>query len=151
MNALVTLLVGSALIAADPAPEALSGDLAQLQGTWTTQAGTRRKLSVVLEVHGRCARVRVTTPLGQVIETEGELTLDPTSSPKALDWRGFHAPDGSELAELPGIYRIEGNTFTVRNGGFNDARPTEFVPGDGPLADVVTFQRVPAPPAVAAR
>ena len=45
---------------------------------------------------------------------------------------------------LLGIYTLEGNRFTVCNGGLNRSRPTEFKPGDGILAEVVVFEREPS-------
>jgi hypothetical protein len=72
----------------------------------------------------------------------GELTLDQTTHPRSLAWTKFMAAGEQPLPEIRGVYKIEGDTFTVCNGGFRGTRPKEFKRGDHPLADLVIFQRV---------
>jgi uncharacterized protein (TIGR03067 family) len=124
------------------AAEHVEGDLARLQGRWVAKAGHRRNIVVKLEVEGRHASVEVTTPQGVKIRGKGELRLNEGTQPRGLDWVGFSGPDGQEFPEIAAIYRIEGQTFRVCNGGPNNARPSEFRPGDGLLADVHVFERV---------
>jgi hypothetical protein len=59
-------------------------------------------------------------------------------------WNGFATPEGIPIPEIPAIYRIEGDTLVVCNGGPNGLRPREFRPGDGALADLLTLER-PSP------
>lgn len=140
-----TTLLLSAMLAAPPAPEAApTGDLARLQGTWTTLAGPRHAFPVTLTIHERRVSVIVAPAVGPKIEAEGELILDEAASPKALDWVRFRLSDGDELPEVAAIYELDGDTLRVANGGAHNPRPIEFAPGDGVLADVVTFRRVPA-------
>jgi uncharacterized protein (TIGR03067 family) len=124
-----------------PAAESVEGDLARLQGRWVTKAGNRRNIVVSLQVEGRRARVNITMPRGLKLRAEGELRLNERTEPRSLDWVGFSGPDSQDLPDLPAIYRIDGTTFKVCNGGFNNPRPSSFTPGDGVLADVHVFER----------
>lgn len=126
----------------------VSGDLAKFQGKWETQAGTSRELRVTLEFTGKKAHVVIHSPQGLKIKARGEVRVDESSSPKRLDWVGFSAGDFQAIPEIQGVYKMEGDALILCNGGFNGARPVAFEPGDGPLADVITFRRS-EPPRVA--
>ena len=123
------------------ADNALSGDLGRLQGRWSAQAGPRRNIAVELEIAGRQAQVRIVTPQGLKFNVQGEIKIDETAQPRALDWVNFNGLDDQELPDILAIYRLEGDTLQVCNGGPNNNRPTEFKPGDGVLADLVVFAR----------
>ena len=69
------------------------------------------------------------------------MKLDETTSPRRLDWIKFTGADQQEFPPVLGIYTVEGDRFTVCNGGLNGSRPSEFKPGDGILAEVVVFER----------
>jgi uncharacterized protein (TIGR03067 family) len=126
---------------AEPAP-ALAGDLGRLQGCWTSKAGARRELKVTLNIEGSMVRVRVDTPKGLTIRAQGELRIDETTAPRALDWVNFLVAGQEEcFPDIPAIYTIRGETLTICNGGPNGVRPVEFKAGDGVLADLLTFQR----------
>lgn len=133
-----TTLFLSALLAAGPG----GGDLDRLQGTWSGQAGPKHRFPVTIAIDGKRVSVTVEPPVGPKIEAEGELIIDETTVPKALDWVRFHLADGDSLPEVAAIYELDGDTLRVGNGGPNNPRPTEFVPGEGVLADVVTFRRI---------
>ena len=138
------LFVMALVLASVPAPaaeNALTGDLAKLQGRWSAKAGAKRNLAVVLEIEGREAQVQITTPQGLKFQVRGEITVNESASPRALDWVHFNGLDDQEMPEILAIYRLDGDQFQVCNGGPNNARPTEFKPGDGALADVVVFER----------
>ncbi len=136
-----------AMMAAGPRDEAITGDLARLQGQWVTSAGPKRDIAVAMEIRGRAVAVDITMPRGLKIHAEGEMKVDEKASPKAIDWVGFTALEGQEMPEVLAIYELEGNTLKLANGGPNNPRPKQFRAGDGVLADVVTLTR----PKVAAR
>jgi uncharacterized protein (TIGR03067 family) len=145
-------ILDEAASAAEPAPaqasaSACAGDLSRLQGCWTAKAGARRELKVTLDVEGRAVRVRVLTPQGLTIRAQGELRIDETTDPRALDWVNFVIAGQEEnFPDIPAIYTLSGETLTICNGGPNGIRPGAFKAGDGVLADVLTFVR-PSPPA----
>ena len=138
---ILLVLLGLNVHAAD---EAVSrdGDLNRLQGRWAAKAGTRHEIQVVIEIKGRGVCAAIKTPQGPDFQVQGELKLDETTSPRSLDWKKLVGPDQQPLPEIAAVYKINGDTFTVCNGGFLGARPKEFKPGEGALADVVVFHRL---------
>jgi len=118
-------------------------DLARLQGKWTARAGARKEVRVLLEVKGRQVTASIKTPQGLRLLLEGEIKLDESTSPRQLDWINFTGADQQEFPPLLAIYSVDGDQFTVCNGGMNGARPTRFKAGDGILAEVVIFERLP--------
>jgi uncharacterized protein (TIGR03067 family) len=138
---MVLMVLGLDVFAADQAAPG-DEDLGRLQGRWTAMAGARREVRVVLEVKGRGATVTITTPQGLDFQVEGEMKLDEKTTPRSLNWCNFIGPGQQPFPEITAVYKVEGDTFTVCNGGFHGARPKEFKPGDSALADLVVFQRL---------
>ncbi len=143
MSRSIAILFASALLlgAAPEREKECTGDLARIQGAWTAKAGPKRDFQVSLEIDGHAARFKIVTPKGIVIRAKGEVKIDETASPHALDWVGFRGVNAQELPDVLAIYELKGDTFRVCNGGPDNDRPTEFKPGDGLLAEVVTFER----------
>jgi uncharacterized protein (TIGR03067 family) len=96
---------------------------------------------VVLEIKGSKATATIKTPHGARLLLTGEVKLDESTSPRRVDWSKFTGADQQDFPPLLGIYTLKGDRFTVCNGGLNRARPSEFKPGDGILAEVVVFER----------
>jgi uncharacterized protein (TIGR03067 family) len=103
--------------------------------------GLRKATVVRIEIKGRAVAATISTPQGKKIQAEGEVKLDESANPKALDWVKFTTLDGEEVPEVHAIYRLEGERLLIRSGGFNDDRPTEFQPGEGVWAKVLVFER----------
>src|SRR5215213_5314577 len=113
----VGLLVVALFSGASPA---VDGDLARLQGRWQTKIGLRKATVVLIEIKGRTVAATISTPQGRKIQADGELKIDETTSPKALDWVKFTTIDGEEVPEMHAIYRIEDGRLFIRSGGFSD-------------------------------
>jgi uncharacterized protein (TIGR03067 family) len=128
----------AAISGAAPAPDS---DLAKLQGRWETKVGLRKATVVRIEFKGSTVAATILTPQGRKIQADGEVKIDESTQPKALDWVKFTTLDGEEVPEMHAIYRIEQGRLYIRSGGFNDQRPTEFHPGEGVWAKVLVFQR----------
>jgi uncharacterized protein (TIGR03067 family) len=139
--ALVLTVVLGLAASLSAAETRVAGDLARLQGRWFTKAGSRRNIVVVLEIEGNKARVDITTPQGLKFQATGELRINESVAPRALDWVGFTGLDSQDLPDIPAIYEVSGETFRVCNGGPNSARPSEFKPGENILADIHVFER----------
>jgi uncharacterized protein (TIGR03067 family) len=149
MKALFFAVLIAAAVAAAPAPAADNiprGDLARLQGRWTTRAGPKQEILVGLEIEGHQVKVNITLPRGMKLLVHGELRIDDRVTPRALDWTKFTGLDSQELPEIRAIYELEGDTFKVCNGGPDNERPTQFKAGDGILAECLTFTRAKAQP-----
>ncbi|MFO0909058.1 MAG: TIGR03067 domain-containing protein [Isosphaeraceae bacterium] len=138
---LVVVLLGMGTTGECRAGEAVTGDLAKMQGKWVTRAGERKELKVALEIDGTQVKVEIRTPQGLTINAKGELRVDSTVTPHALDWVNFTGADTIEMPEIPAIYELKGETLRVCNGGPNNARPTEFKAGAGILSDLHVFER----------
>jgi uncharacterized protein (TIGR03067 family) len=119
----------------------VEGDLSKLQGRWETKVGLKKGTIVRLEIKGRSVAATILTPQGMKIQADGEVKINETVTPKAVDWVKFTTVDGEEIPEVRGIYRFEGDRFYLRSGGFNDERPTGFDAGQGVWAAVLVFQR----------
>jgi uncharacterized protein (TIGR03067 family) len=141
MNAKVSLSLLLVAMAAGAVPETNHGDLTKLQGRWETKVGLRKATVVSIEIKGKAVAATISTPQGRKIHADGELKIDETVTPKALDWVKFTTIDGEEVPEMHAIYRLEEGRLYIRSGGFNDDRPTEFNPGEGVWANVLVFQR----------
>lgn len=139
-------LVASLVATAACAAGEVSDDLAGLQGTWSGTAGVKKKIVVTMEIRGKAVSVLVKPPIGATIRASGALRIDPTTAPKSIDWVGFTGNDGQTLPENLGIYELAGDSFRVCTGGPDNPRPSTFEPGEGMLADVVTFTRKSAEP-----
>jgi uncharacterized protein (TIGR03067 family) len=127
--------------AGEPESIPTSSDLGRLQGRWAARAGARKEIQVVLTIKGRNVDVAITTPQGIRLKAQGEVKLDEKSSPRQVDWTKFITADEQEFPQMAGIYKLDGDQFTVCNGGMHGSRPKEFKPGDGVLAEVIIFQR----------
>jgi uncharacterized protein (TIGR03067 family) len=136
-------------LAGGPEPIATDSDLGRLQGRWTGRAGARKQIQVVLTVRGRRVDAAITAPQGIRLDAQGEVKVDETTSPRKVDWVNFSGADQQEFPPIAGIYKLDGDTLTVCNGGMNGSRPKEFKSGDGVLAEVVVFQREPESTAAA--
>lgn len=128
----VVLLVGGFCIGDDK-----KSDKDLLQGEWVVVSAeiAGRKAE---RLEGKKLVVKGddwTPPTGGKIKMK--FKLDDAKTPKHLDLVGD--VDGNERT-WPGIYKIEGNTFTFcRSAGPGGERPTEFKSGDG--ASLMVFKR----------
>jgi uncharacterized protein (TIGR03067 family) len=115
-------------------------DLAKLQGKWrVTEAfkadGSKspaeeiRASSEVATIDGDRLTMRYTTEDGKNLEVPITIKLDPSTSPKAIDWIG------REGNVRKGIYRVEGDTLELAwenvAGEGGDGRPLKLAPCTG--------------------
>lgn len=134
------LVIPASLRAADdPPPE---GDLARLQGRWTATIGPEMDIPIVVEIKGKNVTVSFSNQQGEKVDIKGEVKLDENASPKTCDWVNFTEPDGTAADPNLGIYTLDGDNFTVCNGGPNRPRPTEFKDGEGGAPHLIKLKRV---------
>src|SRR4051812_34250335 len=119
MNARVSLSLLLVAIGTGASPSA-DGDLARLQGRWEAKIGLRKNTVVKIEFKGHSVEATISTPQGRKIQAEGEVKIDETTRPKALDWIKFTTIDGDDVPEMHAIYRLEDGRLYIRSGGFND-------------------------------
>ena len=104
----ITTLAGS------PEAIAAASDLGRLQGCWRGRAGARKEIRVVLTVRGRQVDIAISTPQGIRAQAHGVVKFDETKSPRQVDWINFTSADQQEFPQIPGIYKLDGDTLTIR-------------------------------------
>lgn len=121
-----------------PATDADSEDRKQLQGTWIATSAVNtgkeapkeavKQARITLTISGD--RFSLKTSRGGNEAIKGTLKIDAKSKPRTMDWISTRVvPDGAAddvgrpLGDLPGIYRLEGDTLTFCYGR---ERPEEF-------------------------
>ena len=141
MTLLTTLALATSLIGATPADDkAPSGDLAKLQGEWTATVGPKGNITITMVVTKVKVAVKGTAD-GNDFAITGEVVLNDKASPKTIDWVKFTSPQGDEIKDNLGLYKLEGDSFTVCSGGPGKDRPTEFKAGEGGPPNIVAFTR----------
>jgi uncharacterized protein (TIGR03067 family) len=143
--ATVILLSGSAAVAQE-----LKGDLAKLQGKWTTKIGPNKDLPITWVVEGDKVTARIRTLAGKDVTTKFTLKLDEAATPKSFDQTKMRIDFGGDVGELdaedsPAIYELKGDEWKVCLVPFGSPRPKVFASGDS--SDLVIFRRIPEPKA----
>src|ERR1043166_802977 len=127
-----TSMVISAAWAADD--QAIKKDLAQLQAEWSTVSGSADGQSMPDEMRKQMKRVckgdETTTMMGDQIFMKAKFTLDPSKTPKTIDYEvleGF-----TKGKKQLGIYEVNGDTFKSCFSAPEAERPKDFTgePGD---------------------
>ena len=134
---------------ADSGPDdsSLQGDLAKLQGTWTStrvEGDLRLRDAVfVWEIKGRALTVTRTGQRSEMSRDRVELKMHEADHPRWLELTKGTAPDGKPSPDLGLIYELDGDTLKVCGGGVGEPLPTEFKADAGGLYRVVMiFRRV---------
>jgi uncharacterized protein (TIGR03067 family) len=136
-------LLAAALLLAVVQPmkseDAKEGDL---QGTWlptSAELGGRAfpeevRKTIRLEMAGN----QYTAIVGKSVD-KGDLKLDPSAKPKALDITGTEGPNKGKT--ILAIYERTGDTLRICYDLSGKNRPKEFASAEGSLEFLVTYQR----------
>jgi uncharacterized protein (TIGR03067 family) len=121
--------------------DAVAEELRKLQGTWRQVAYERGGVkSPIDEEAGWSPRVTFTgdafvvTLADGSVPIRGTFHLDPTRSPKTVDWMDSIGEDAGKV--IPAIYELEGDRFTFCAASPGLPRPTEFRTGPGQVLRV---------------
>jgi uncharacterized protein (TIGR03067 family) len=126
------LAVGLLVAASAPQDEAAKVELKKITGTWVMVAGEEKGQKIPeptiqnarLNIEGDRHTVRV----GQD-NFNGTHQLDPAKQPKAIDSTDTEGPFKGQTYR--GIYKLEGDEFTVCFAPPGKPRPTEFTTKSG--------------------
>jgi uncharacterized protein (TIGR03067 family) len=134
--ALLISLTALSISAAEPGPsEAARKDLALLQGEWSMVSGSADGQQMPDEMRKQMKRVckgeEATTTMGGRIFLKAKISLDPSKTPKTIDYRMIEGPTKGKT-QL-GIYEINGDLFKACFAKPGVERPADFSskPGDG--------------------
>jgi uncharacterized protein (TIGR03067 family) len=154
-TSLLTAALGLAVLAAGPAraDDKPAGDLAKLQGKWTTKYSADSKTTLTLVIAGKSVEATfISDQGGGGMAMKGEVTVNEAAKPhKTIDFTNFKRLGGENLPPDLGIYVIEDdNTVKVCAGGPGKDRPTEFkIEEKGPRVVVLKRQGEAQPAATA--
>jgi uncharacterized protein (TIGR03067 family) len=140
VSLLVLLAVGVVAAAPQPLPhrhDPSKEDLARLQGVWAVSLcvdnervePVRGEYTVIIKGDRLICK-------GEKSSEEAEIRIDATRNPKNMDQRGLSGE--FKGVTIPGLYRLEGDTwsFCYREG--RRVRPREFTSKEGNLIYVFT-------------
>lgn len=139
--ALIVALGAAAPLARSAADEP-KGDLARLQGSWTTRLGLNKETPITLTIKGALFEVKVRRPDNQEIVLKGDLKVDDKAELKTFDFVNFQGEEGREIPDNLGIYKLDGDAWTTCAGGPGNPRPTKFEAGEGGPPNLGTWTRV---------
>ena len=125
-----------------PAADEPKGDLALLQGSWSAKVGPEKNIPITLTIKGNDVDLAVARPDGQEARLKGEIKIDDKASPRTVDFLKFSTPGGDDVPTNLGLYKLEGDNWTVCSGGPGNDRPTKFEGGEGAPPTLTTWMRV---------
>jgi uncharacterized protein (TIGR03067 family) len=131
----LSLPLATALAAQSAGAGTLLTDSARLQGTWSMVSGAADGFplppSYVKDMRRVFAGNEVTVTMGGSLFLRASIVLDPTATPKRIDYHMTGGPTAG--ATQLGIYQITGDTVQFCFGSPNAPRPADFTSaaGDG--------------------
>jgi uncharacterized protein (TIGR03067 family) len=137
----LTLLMAAAFGPSSLADEP-KGDLAKLQGSWTAKVGPNKDIPVIFVLKEGKIEFKITLPDGEEAKFKANFKLDDKADPKTYDVLNLKGPEGEDLGDNKGIYRLDGDTWTTCSGGPGNDRPTKFEAGVGGPPNLSTLTRV---------
>jgi|tagenome__1003787_1003787.scaffolds.fasta_scaffold19839215_2 uncharacterized protein (TIGR03067 family) len=148
LGCIAVLLIGAAVARAvdDDAAGAAQKDLAQLEGEWQLVSGVADGFQIPAEMARNFKRVckdgEVTVTNGEQLVMRAKITVDPTKTPKTID---FQIVDGPTKGKTQlGIYELNGDELKSCFAAPDGARPTEFASKAGDRFTSTVWKRKPA-------
>ena len=142
--AIAMLIAGAFALAADDA--AAQKDLAQLAGEWQMVSGVADGFSIPDEMARNfkraCKDGEVTVTNGPQLVMRAKITVDPTKTPKTIDFQIIDGPTKGKT-QL-GIYELKDDQLKSCFGAPDAARPTDFASKPGDAWTLTVWKRKPA-------
>jgi uncharacterized protein (TIGR03067 family) len=118
------MTVAFGLVAADD-PQREEVEIGKFQGNWTITTLERGGKDLTKTPQFQSPDVVIEGDQFRTKGIEATLKLDPSQSPKALDFSYHKGPFAGQT--IKAIYKLEGDTLTIiRANAEGDERPTEF-------------------------
>ena len=113
--------------------DAVKKELGKLQGEWTMVSGVADGYAMPDQMLSASKRVckgdEVSTTIGGQVVMKAKITIDPTKSPKTIDYQVTDGPTKGK--KHLGIYEIDGDTFKSCFGAPGAERPGDFASRQG--------------------
>ena len=129
--------------------DAVTKDLAQMQGEWVMVSGSADGQPMpdpmVKQMKRVCKGEEVTTTMGGRLYFKAKIAISPAKKPKTID---YQMTEGLTKGKTQlGIYEVEGDTLKACFGKPGDERPADFTskPGDGRTLSVWKRQKELSP------
>lgn len=136
-------LLGSPLLLPGADDETIKKELAKFQGEWKMVSGVADGFAMPESMVGSCKRVckgdEVTTTIGEQIIMKAKITIDPTKSPKTIDYQVTDGPTKGK--KHLGIYSLERDTFKSCFAAPGAPRPKDFGSKEGDQLTYSVFKR----------
>ena len=117
----------------------LKGDLAKLQGSWTTKAHDR---TIAVEFKGNKVTSKSTEDDGKAMSQSGEVVLNEEAKLKTIDFVKGKRIDGDSIPDVLGLYRVEGDKVIIAVGSPGKPRPSEFKADEAEGVMLLTLEMV---------
>ncbi len=141
MLMLAVVLVLSSARAADD--DLVKKEMASLQGEWKMVSGVADGFAMPDSMVATCKRIckgdEATTTIGKRVIMKAKITIDPTASPKTIDYQVIDGPTKGE--KHLGIYSLEGDTLKSCFAAPDSPRPKEFASKEGDQLTYSVFKR----------
>jgi uncharacterized protein (TIGR03067 family) len=148
----VLVVAAGVLIAADASDDAVKKEREALKGTWKitsfaadgTKPPTDEQLEKITTTINDKGEFKVEFDNKGVIEivVTAETTIDPSKSPKTIDFKFTEGPPKGKSAL--GIYELKDDTLKYCRAAPGQARPTEFSAKEGTKQTLVQYKRAKA-------
>ena len=138
--AVIAVLV---LVSATRAQDAVTKEMAQLEGEWSMVSGEANGLSMPKEAVQTGKRVakdgETTITIGGQVYFKAKFSIDPAKKPKAIDYTMTEGPTKGKTHL--GIYELDGDTVKFCFAAPGEDRPTEFTAKEGSQRTLSVWKR----------
>jgi uncharacterized protein (TIGR03067 family) len=131
------------LVGAGGAQDAVKKEMALLEGEWSMVSGEANGFSMPEEMVKSGKRVardgETTISMGGRVYFKARFSIDPTSRPKAIDYRMTEGPTKGKTHL--GIYKLDGDTLEFCFAAPGKDRPTDFTAKEGSQRTLSVWKR----------
>jgi uncharacterized protein (TIGR03067 family) len=131
------------LVGTTGAQDAVKKEMAQLDGEWSMVSGEADGMAMPKEMASTGKRVakdgETTITMGGQVYFKAKFTIDPTKTPKAIDYAMMEGPTKGQTHL--GIYELDGDTVKFCFAAPGQARPTDFTAKQGSQRTLSVWKR----------
>jgi uncharacterized protein (TIGR03067 family) len=133
-----------AVVGAASAQDAITKEMAQLEGEWSMVSGEANGASMpgaMVKTGKRVAKKGETTIfMGERVYFKAKFSIDPARKPRAIDYTMTEGPTKGKTHL--GIYKLDGDKVTFCFAAPGKDRPTEFTAREGSQQTLSVWRRL---------